>query len=263
MFRLWTIISWLFCVKNKCFVCNDAGIDHSGCCIYKKQCALASIYEKQTRSIYMYNIYAAHFTVNYLTFRIYIVIPPATEVWRVYINHPVFLSVRPSVRLSLQSKLNFEYNFCNKPEKASVLHIWVPKDKTFLSVPKIWPRDLDFWPSFEENLTLAITFEQKQTGLSYFMYIFLVFFDLVTLTLTLTYFWKKKTLPWPESLNEIRLSRSIHITHVYSSWNDLCVGTIIFQLMTLTLTFFTTLRNWKCITNIISSQVYKSWGWGY
>ena len=45
------------------------------------------------------------------SFVIMIFIPPANEVWGVYRNHPVCLSVRLSVRLSVQSKLNLDYNF--------------------------------------------------------------------------------------------------------------------------------------------------------
>ena len=67
---------------------------------------------------------------------------PTNEVWG-YIGitgDPVCLSVR----LSVQSKLSFGYNFWTKRDKAFILHICAPCDKTFLSVPKmltLWP-----WP---------------------------------------------------------------------------------------------------------------------
>ena len=88
----------------------------------------------------------------------------------------VCLSVRPSVRLSVQSKLNLGYNFSTNRDKAFILHMLVPCDKTFLSVPKnltLWP-----WPwlltYFWKNLTLAITFEPREIRLSYYRYVFLV-----------------------------------------------------------------------------------------
>ena len=104
-----------------------------------------------------------HFHVAYYT-------PPQNEVFCFvfffffggggYRNHPVWLSVRLFVRLSVQSKLNLGYNFWTKRNKAFILHMCVPCDKTFLSVPKIftsWP-----WPwlltYFWKNLTLDITF---------------------------------------------------------------------------------------------------------
>ena len=45
-----------------------------------------------------------------------------------YRNHPVCLSV--------QSKLNLGYNLSIKRDKAFILHIWIPYDKTYLFVPK-------------------------------------------------------------------------------------------------------------------------------
>ena len=65
----------------------------------------------------------------------------------------VCLSVCLFVRLSVQSKLNLGYNFWTKRDKAFILHMCVPCDKTFLSVPKIWlyDLDLDFWPTFEKT----------------------------------------------------------------------------------------------------------------
>ena len=62
--------------------------------------------------------------------------PPANKVWGVYRNHPVCLSVCPSVRPSVQSKLNLGYNFSTNRDKAFILHMLVPWDRTFLSVPK-------------------------------------------------------------------------------------------------------------------------------
>ena len=97
--------------------------------------------------------------------------PPQTKFGGVYRNHPVCLSVCPSV----QSKLNLGYNFSTKRDKALIWHTLVPCDKTFLPVPKIltlWP-----WPwlltYFCKNLTLAITFEPREIRLSYYRHAFL------------------------------------------------------------------------------------------
>ena len=106
--------------------------------------------------------------------------PPQTKFGGVYRNHPVCLSVcpsvRPSVRPSVQSKLNLDYNFWTKSDKALILHKCIPCDKAFLLIPKFltsWP-----WPwlltYFWKNLTLATTFEPKEIGLSYFTCVLLV-----------------------------------------------------------------------------------------
>ena len=88
----------------------------------------------------------------------------------------VCLSVRLFVCSSVQNKLNLDHNFLTKGDKALILHKCIPCDKTFLSIPKFltsWP-----WPwlltYFWKNLTLAITFGQKEIGLLYFTCVFLV-----------------------------------------------------------------------------------------
>ena len=58
----------------------------------------------------------------------------------VYRNHPVCLSVH----LPVKSKLNLGYNFWTKGDRAFILHMCIPCEETFLSVPKIltsrpWP----------------------------------------------------------------------------------------------------------------------------
>ena len=73
-------------------------------------------------------------------------------------------------------KLNLGYNVWTKRDKAFILHMLVPFDKTFLSVPKNltlgpWPWLLTY---FWKNLTLAITFEPREIRLSYYRYVFLV-----------------------------------------------------------------------------------------
>ena len=95
----------------------------------------------------------------------------------VYRNHPVCLSVRLSVRLSVQSKLNLDYNFWTKSDRALILHKCMPCDKTFLLIPKFltswpWPWLLTYF--WKKNLTLATTFEPKEIGLSYFTCVLLV-----------------------------------------------------------------------------------------
>ena len=85
--------------------------------------------------------------------------PPQTK-FGGYIGITLSVCVCLFVRLSVQSKLNIGYNFWTKRDKAFILHMCIPCDKTFLSVPKIltsWP-----WPwlltYFWKNLTLDITF---------------------------------------------------------------------------------------------------------
>ena len=102
--------------------------------------------------------------------------PPQTKFGGVYRNHPVCLSVRLSVRPSVQSKLNLDYNFWTKGDRALILHRYIPCDKTFLLISKFltsWP-----WPwiltYFWKNLTLVTTFEPKEIGLSYFTCVLLV-----------------------------------------------------------------------------------------
>ena len=77
---------------------------------------------------------------------------------------------------TFEKELNLDYNFWTKRNKAFKLHMWVPCDKIFLSIPKcltLWP-----WPwlltYFKKNLILAITFEPKEIGLSYYICGFLV-----------------------------------------------------------------------------------------
>ena len=118
-----------------------------------------------------------------------------------YRNQPVCLSVR----LSVQSKLNLGHNFLTKGDRALILHKCIPCDKTFPSIPKF----LTSWPwtwlltYFWKNLTLAITFEPKEIGLSYFTFVFVLarpfcwnqfFFTSWPWPWLLTYFWKKLTL---------------------------------------------------------------------
>ena len=88
----------------------------------------------------------------------------------VYRNLPVCLSVCSSVCLSrVKSTLAMT-------DKAFIIQLCVPCDKTFLSVPKF----LTLWPLpwlltyFWKNWTLAKTFEAKEIMLSYYWYIFFV-----------------------------------------------------------------------------------------
>ena len=76
----------------------------------------------------------------------------------------------------LLKKLNLGYNFWNKRDRAFIFHMCIPCSNTFLSITKFltsWP-----WPwlltYFWKNLTLAITFETKEIGLSYLTCVFLV-----------------------------------------------------------------------------------------
>ena len=62
----------------------------------------------------------------------------------------VFLSVRPSVRMSVQSKLNLHHNFLTKGDRALILHKCITCDNTFLSIPK---------KAFVDFMTLTLTFD--------------------------------------------------------------------------------------------------------
>ena len=99
--------------------------------------------------------------------------PPQTKFWG-YIG--ITLPICLAVRLFVQSELNLGYTFWIKRDKAFILHMWIPCDKTFLSVTKIltlWP-----WPwlltYFWSNVTFDITFEPKKIRLSYYIWGFLV-----------------------------------------------------------------------------------------
>ena len=112
-----------------------------------------------------------------------------------------------------------------------------------LSVQKFWPcdLDLDFWPTFEKNLTLAITFEPREIRLHskgvYSLWQDLSVhtrnFDLVTLTLTFDLLLKKLNLDhnfWTKSDWALILHISIPCDQ------DLSNDTNNFDLVALTLT---------------------------
>ena len=76
----------------------------------------------------------------------------------------------------LLKKLNLGNNFWTKRDRTFIFHMCISCDKTFLPIPKFltpWP-----WPwlltYFWKNLTLAITFEPEEIGLSYFTCLFLM-----------------------------------------------------------------------------------------
>ena len=48
-----------------------------------------------------------------------------------------YIGITLSVRLSVKSKLNLDYNFLIKGGKAFILHMYDPYDKIFLSIPKV------------------------------------------------------------------------------------------------------------------------------
>ena len=114
----------------------------------------------------------------------------------------------------LLKKLNLGHNFWTKRDRAFIFHKCIPCGKTFLSIPNFltsWP-----WPwlltYFWKNLTLAITFEPKEIGLSYFTCVFLVARPFCQYKIfwpwpwLLTYFWKNLTLAITFEPKEIGLS---------------------------------------------------------
>ena len=134
--------------------------------------------------------------------------------------------------------------------------MWVPYDKTFLSVPKNCPCDLDLDFDLLFKINLGYKFWTKG-GKAFILHQFCWFL------MTRPYCRYQKFWPcdldldfWP-SFQKLNLSHNfwtktlnIHITCVNYLWKELYVGTKIFQLMTLTLTFDLILRNWKWFITI-------------
>ena len=76
----------------------------------------------------------------------------------------------------LLKNFNLGYNFKTRSDRAFILHMCVPCDKTFHMVPQFltswpWPWSLTY---FWKTLTLAITFKPEEMGLSYCTCVFLV-----------------------------------------------------------------------------------------
>ena len=118
--------------------------------------------------------------------------PPQTKFAGVYRNHPVCLSVCPSVCLS-RVNLTLVITFQPIEIRISYYTCWFLVTRPFFPYQKIWPCDidLDFWPTFEKNLTLDIIFEPKKIRLSYYACWFL-------LTRPFCPYQKNLTLwPWP------------------------------------------------------------------
>ena len=100
---------------------------------------------------------------------------PAKEVLGLYRNHPVCLSVCLSVCSSVcLSRVNLTLALTFEPKETRLTYniMWVPFDKTFLSVSKLLTLTFDLL--LKKNLTLAITFEPEEIGLSYHRHVFLV-----------------------------------------------------------------------------------------
>ena len=108
----------------------------------------------------------------------------------------------------LLKKLNLGHNFWTKRDRAFIFHMCISCDKTFLPIPKFltpWPRPwllTYFW----KNLTLAITFEPEEIGLSYFTCLFLM---------ARPFCWKQNFLPrdldldfWPTFEKKLNLDHN-------------------------------------------------------
>ena len=116
---------------------------------------------------------------------------------------------RKSVRQSVCPTENFNrgHNFWMTQHRASIFHMCISCDKTFPSVPiflSLWP-----WPP---NLNYFLTWPQKHFNLG-------------------------------QNYRMTPHRAIIHISHVYSVWQDLSNGTDIFDLMTLTVNFDLYLEN--------------------
>ena len=125
--------------------------------------------------------------------------PPISKI-RGYI---VFgLSVCLTVCLFVRGKnFNIGHNFWTVSDRAFIFHMCIPCDKTFPLIPKFltswpWPWPLTY---FSKTLTLAITFEWKVIGLSYFT---CENFPLIPKLLT----------PWPSPLTYFSKTLTLAIT---------------------------------------------------
>ena len=122
-----------------------------------------------------------------------------------------------------------------------------------------WPWSLTY---FSKTLTLAITFKPDVIGHSYFTCVFLV---------TRPFTWYHNFWPsdldievWPTFKNynlghnfQTRCDRAFILhNHVYSLWQDISHGTIIFDLVTLTLNFDLHLKNFNlgCYLVMVAAQ---------
>ena len=136
-----------------------------------------------------------------------------------------------------------------------------PCGKTFLLIPNILPCDLDVGPTFKKNLTLALTFDLKETGLSHYTWIFLVWqdfsvririYDPVTLTSNFDLLLKNLNLGmnfWDERGKAFLGERSF--TPYWNFWScDLDL-----QFWPLNLTF--------ALTFELILKDNKSWSWWY
>ena len=124
----------------------------------------------------------------------------------------------------LLKKLNLGYNLWTERDKALILAIWIPCDKTFLFVQK----NFDF-----ETLTLTFDLDLKKLNLEY-------------------NFWAKR-----DRVFILHIWVPCGKTFLFVS--IILTVTLTFDLL-LTFTLDLILRNWKCLITIISSKVYKSLG---
>ena len=96
---------------------------------------------------------------------IYIWLPPAS-----YDVFPTTLVVL-SVTLSLcgQKNFNLGHNFWPVWGMNFIFHMYIPCEGPFHPYKKFWPSDIDcdLWPTYLKTLTLTITFEPFQVGLSH------------------------------------------------------------------------------------------------
>ena len=97
--------------------------------------------------------------------------PPKTT-FEVYSYHPVCLVIWLSVRLPAQGKLYLGYHFWTKWDRALILHMCMFVTRPFYWYQTFLPRDLYlvFWPTFDKNLTLALTLQPREMGFSYYTY---------------------------------------------------------------------------------------------
>ena len=111
-----------------------------------------------------------------------------------------------SVSVCVNKNFNLGHNFQTRSDKAFILHMCIPCDKTFHMVPLFW--SLWHWPwsltYFWKILTLTITLKPEEVWLSYCTSVFLVtrlftwyqILYLMTLTLNVDLLLKSFNLGW-------------------------------------------------------------------
>ena len=142
----------------------------------------------------------------------------------------------PHRRVCVNKNFNLDHNFLTRSDMAFILHMRLPCDKTFHMVPQfltLWP-----WP-------WSLTYFWKPLTLAIHIYDWNVVDCDVKQPIHLT-------SPWPQI--SYHKWWGFHIAHAYSLWEDLSHGTVIFDLVTLTLKFDLLLKNFNLGHNFLTTS---------